>query len=94
MCIEAVNWKGLILAVVLWIFTNKKRLPHKSVRLRVALHPLCGLSCELPIELPIVFRCLVKFLGGVFPHLKAQIISQRRRTRVSTKAAETAKRCQ
>ncbi|MDD5973645.1 MAG: chromate transporter [Spirochaetales bacterium] len=44
MCIEAVNWKGLILAVVLWIFTNK-------VKKTKNLHPIIfiGISAVVGI---------------------------------------------
>ena len=44
LCIEAVNWKGLILAVVLWIFTNK-------VKKTKNLHPIIfiGISAVVGI---------------------------------------------
>ena len=44
LCIETVNWKGLILAVVLWIFTNK-------VKKTKNLHPIIfiGISAVVGI---------------------------------------------
>ena len=48
LCIEAVNWKGLILAVVLWIFTNK-------VKKTKNLHPIIFIGISAVVGIVFTF---------------------------------------
>ncbi len=47
-CMEAVNWKGMILAVILWIFTNK-------VKKTKGLHPIIFIAASAVVGIVFSF---------------------------------------